>query len=100
MTKKKKARPKRAYFDTYYMPTTGKKRHRKCTCSVPCEGRFQCRSRHHRGRRSTPWCFGGEGESCCACWVKEQERRRAIEERIAERIADRAFDRACARSVA
>lgn len=86
---KKKAKPKRSQFplnpeklkvkpDTYgyYYNEHGHraKRHPKCRCKVPCQMRFTCRSPHHFGRRSTPWCtgssgFGGpEDEWCDDCW--------------------------------
>lgn len=58
------------------------RRHRKCACKVPCQMRFRCTSRHHRGSRSTPWCNGADpGSSCDTCWCKEQRRRPLREER-------------------
>ena len=49
-------------------------RHAKCDCPVPCQKRFRCRSRHHLGDRKTPYCIGGEGESCNDCWLTERLR--------------------------
>ena len=51
-------------------------RHDKCGCNQPCQKRFRCRSRHHPGSRQTPYCLGGEGQSCNDCWSKERKRSR------------------------
>lgn len=59
-------------LDTYGYPVdTSRERHPRCTCKVPCQKRFRCRSRRHRGNRSTPWCNGCDddmAQSCDACW--------------------------------
>lgn len=68
----------RAIRDTYGYVVTGKPRHRKCRCPVPCEKRFRCRSARHVGKRATPWC-NGDGASCALCWL----RRELIKERKA-----------------
>ncbi len=45
------------------------RRHPLCPCPVPCQMRFRCTSRRHKGNRSTPWCQGADpGESCDTCW--------------------------------
>ena len=48
----------------------------------PCQKTFRCRSRHHEGARATPYCFGGDGESCNACWYTEMERREAMQAKV------------------
>lgn len=60
----------------------GRPRLRGCRCTHPCPA-FRCRSRHHRHNRASPWCVGGEGESCAKCWLIEEKRR----ERAARRAA-------------
>lgn len=58
---------------------SGKRRRaRGCLCEVPCVHTFRCRSVHHRGKRATPWCRGGDGESCAECWCIEDRRREAL----------------------
>jgi hypothetical protein len=70
--------------DSYGYVTNGAgkrvRRHPKCRCEVPCQMRFQCRSRHHKGNRSTPWCNGADpGESCDTCWSFENKRREKLQ---------------------
>ena len=77
--------------DTYGIVVDPKMpRHSECRCDIPCQKRFRCRSRHHPGDRKTPYCLGGEGQSCNECWWKERNRTGspAIAEVIA--VEDRA----------
>ena len=63
--------------DTYGVVVDPKvPRHEACVCEQPCQKRFRCRSRHHPGARPTPYCLGGEGQSCNPCWWKELNRSR------------------------
>lgn len=54
--------------DAYDQPIRRSRRHRLCSCVVPCQARFTCGT----CGRSKPWCVGGEGESCDDCWAKRQ----------------------------
>lgn len=65
-------------LDTYGYPVDPKTaRHDRCECVVPCQKTFRCRSRHHEGSAQTPYCKGGEGESCDDCWYAREVRNAA-----------------------
>lgn len=63
--------------DSYGYPVDpAQKRHKDCRCPVPCQMRFPCRSKLHKGSRGTPWCNGmGESEECDTCWWRKEKRR-------------------------
>ena len=70
-------------YDTYGEPIDPKvSRHDKCECEAPCQKRFRCRSRHHQGNKQSPYCQGGDGESCNEGWYRERQRVRALRIRV------------------
>jgi hypothetical protein len=56
---------------TYGFEMKSYRRHKNCSCEMPCQGRFTCEAPDHVGRRATPFCCGQADEHyswCDTCW--------------------------------
>lgn len=63
--------PTRTFYDGYGVPIVvrystplarafARIRSSRCSCRVPCVGRYRCEHPEHRGHRSVPMCFGAD----------------------------------------
>jgi len=76
-------------LDSYgYVVNPRKKRHPLCRCTQPCQPRFKCECKTHRGNRATPWCNGAYDEFltfCDHCWYKQLPPARRDPESVSTR---------------
>lgn len=74
--------PKVRLRDLYDSPVKTYRRHKNCKHFPPCQARYRCNSKFHKGSRATPYCTGAFdtldvelGGICDTCWVKEDKKR-------------------------